>query len=419
MPALQPPRLEVVGDRHRVQPELLGAHGVGRELAGRELLRRRLVPDPQHRLAPHGDPSCPRRHTHGPAAPEPGVAWTQPTEPSVSAMATDLIDLTGHEQVAFCSDPDTGLRAIIALHDTALGPGPGRHPLPPVLLDGPGPRRRAAPVARHDEQERRRRARPRRRQGRHHRRPAPRQDPRAAARLRPVRRVPRRALRHGLRRRHLRRRHGRRRRVDPLGDGPLPRAGRRRRLLGAHGLRRLPGHARRRPARVGRADPRRAPGRRSPASARWGAGSPSTSSRTAPRWSSPTSTRMPCAALLRVHPPGARGRRRRRPGARAELDVFSPNALGGALDDETVDALRARVVCGGANNQLVSEGQGGTADRLRPAASPTPPTSSSTPAASSRSATSCTGSTWTGPASAPRRSSSTPSRCCATPMRRA
>ena len=40
-------------------------------------------------------------------------------------MATDLIDLAGHEQVAFCSDPDTGLRAIIALHDTSLGPGLG------------------------------------------------------------------------------------------------------------------------------------------------------------------------------------------------------------------------------------------------------------------------------------------------------
>jgi valine dehydrogenase (NAD+) len=49
---------------------------------------------------------------------------------------------------------------------------------------------------------------------------------------------------------------------------------------------------------------------------------------------------------------------------RAELDVFSPNALGGALDDETVAALRAEVVCGGANNQLASEGAGGTAERL-------------------------------------------------------
>ena len=49
---------------------------------------------------------------------------------------------------------------------------------------------------------------------------------------------------------------------------------------------------------------------------------------------------------------------------RQEVDVFSPNALGGALDDSTVEALQARVVCGGANNQLVSDGEHGTAARL-------------------------------------------------------
>lgn len=47
--------------------------------------------------------------------------------------------------------------------------------------------------------------------------------------------------------------------------------------------------------------------------------------------------------------------------ARTDLDVFSPNALGAALDDVTVEALRARVVCGGANNQLATPA---TADRL-------------------------------------------------------
>lgn len=39
-----------------------------------------------------------------------------------------------------------------------------------------------------------------------------------------------------------------------------------------------------------------------------------------------------------------------------ELDVYSPNALGGALTDEVVAALRARVVCGAANNQLAHAG---------------------------------------------------------------
>jgi len=35
-----------------------------------------------------------------------------------------------------------------------------------------------------------------------------------------------------------------------------------------------------------------------------------------------------------------------------ECDVFSPNALGGALNAQTIPRLRCRVVCGGANNQL-------------------------------------------------------------------
>ncbi len=47
------------------------------------------------------------------------------------------------------------------------------------------------------------------------------------------------------------------------------------------------------------------------------------------------------------------------------LDIYAPCALGGALDAVTVERLSARIVCGGANNQLVDEGPGGTADRLR------------------------------------------------------
>ena len=39
-----------------------------------------------------------------------------------------------------------------------------------------------------------------------------------------------------------------------------------------------------------------------------------------------------------------------------KLDVFSPNALGGALTDEVVEALTATIVCGGANNQLAHAG---------------------------------------------------------------
>jgi valine dehydrogenase (NAD+) len=36
----------------------------------------------------------------------------------------------------------------------------------------------------------------------------------------------------------------------------------------------------------------------------------------------------------------------------ASMDVYSPCALGGALNDETVPQLQARIVCGAANNQL-------------------------------------------------------------------
>jgi valine dehydrogenase (NAD+) len=40
----------------------------------------------------------------------------------------------------------------------------------------------------------------------------------------------------------------------------------------------------------------------------------------------------------------------------SEIDVYAPCALGGALDDRTVPALRAKVVAGAANNQLAHPG---------------------------------------------------------------
>ncbi|MCF6510027.1 Glu/Leu/Phe/Val dehydrogenase [Blastococcus sp. MG754426] len=47
---------------------------------------------------------------------------------------------------------------------------------------------------------------------------------------------------------------------------------------------------------------------------------------------------------------------------RTPHDVYAPCALGGALDEETVAALTGRIVCGGANNQLADPGAG---ERLR------------------------------------------------------
>ena len=40
----------------------------------------------------------------------------------------------------------------------------------------------------------------------------------------------------------------------------------------------------------------------------------------------------------------------------ADIDVYAPCALGGAVDDDTVEVLRARIICGGANNQLAHPG---------------------------------------------------------------
>jgi valine dehydrogenase (NAD+) len=41
---------------------------------------------------------------------------------------------------------------------------------------------------------------------------------------------------------------------------------------------------------------------------------------------------------------------------RAELDIYSPCAMGDALTDEVVEVLQARVICGAANNQLSHPG---------------------------------------------------------------
>ncbi len=41
---------------------------------------------------------------------------------------------------------------------------------------------------------------------------------------------------------------------------------------------------------------------------------------------------------------------------RADIDIYAPCALGGALTDEVAEVLRARIVCGGANNQLAHPG---------------------------------------------------------------
>ena len=161
----------------------------------------------------------------------------------------------------FCQDPQSGLRAIIAIYSTALGPALGGtrfYPYPDedaaladVLALSKAMAYKAACAGR----------RPRRRQGRHPRRPGDDEDRAAAARLRAHGRVARRPLLHGLRRRHLRPGHGRHRQGVAVRHRPLAGARRRRRQRGPHGVRRLPGHARCRPAHLGSPDAARQAGR--------------------------------------------------------------------------------------------------------------------------------------------------------------
>jgi valine dehydrogenase (NAD+) len=40
----------------------------------------------------------------------------------------------------------------------------------------------------------------------------------------------------------------------------------------------------------------------------------------------------------------------------SDIDVYAPCALGGALNDTSAATLRAKIVCGGANNQLAHPG---------------------------------------------------------------
>ncbi len=277
-------------------------------------------------------------------------------------MATDLVDLSGHEQVAFCSDPDTGLRAIIALHDTALGPGLGGtrfHPYPSTDLA-------------------------------------------LADVLRLSRAMSSKNALAGLD-------HGGGKAVI-IGD---PRTDKTPELLRAYGrfVESLGGRyvtasdvgtnvadmdivseqtrwaTGRSPELGGAGDSSLLTayglfqGMRATAQHVWGeptlrgrrvgvAGVGKVGRRLVEHLVADGAevivTDVDEDAVRRVVEGQDRVRAVRDVVdlVREELDVFSPNALGGALDDDTVAALRARVVCGGANNQLVTEGHGGTADRL-------------------------------------------------------
>ena len=270
-----------------------------------------------------------------------------------------------HEQVVFCHDPATGLRAIIGIYSTALGPGARRHPVLPVRVA----RRRRSPTCSTCRAAWRTRT------------PSPGSTTAAARPSSSA--TPRRDKTEALLRaygrfveclggryvtacdvgtyvadmdvvaRETRFATGRQRGDGGAGDssvltaygvfqgmragaehvwGTPTLAGRTvgiagvgkvgRRLGGAPARGRRDGRGHRRQRAGGRRGARRAP-----------AGRPSRP--TPRRWS------------------------------RADLDVYAPCALGGALDDEAVEALSAAIVCGAANNQLARPRvEHGTADRL-------------------------------------------------------
>src|ERR1700753_501801 len=47
------------------------------------------------------------------------------TAQTTSESLFDQMNAYGHQKIVFCNDPDTGLKAIIAIHDTTLGPALG------------------------------------------------------------------------------------------------------------------------------------------------------------------------------------------------------------------------------------------------------------------------------------------------------
>ena len=133
-----------------------------------------------------------------------------------------LPDFDAHEDVHFVTDEKCGLKAIIAVHSTHLGPAAGGCSLLALCEGRGGADRRAAAVARDELQECDGRAAARRRQVGDPRRREPDQDARHAPRLRQGGRAARRPLRHCRGRRDQRRRHDRDRAIDEISSPACP-----------------------------------------------------------------------------------------------------------------------------------------------------------------------------------------------------
>ena len=336
----------------------------------------------------------------------------------MTASSSSTSPMSQHEQVVFCHDEATGLRAIIAIYSTALGPAPRRHPLLPVRLRAG---QALADVLRLSA-------------GMAYKNAVAGLDlggGKAVIIGDPQRdKTPELLRAYG---RFVESLGGRYvtacdvgtyvadmdvvARDHPLGHRPLARGERRRRrLLGAHRLRRLPGHARRRPARVGRADPRGAHRSASPASARSGACSTGHLLEDgAERRRHRRQHGCRGATSVRVHPQ-VRGRRRHRDAGAPDsrrLRPLRPRRRARRRDRRGPDARRSSAAAPTTSSSTRARAAPPTASGARHHLRPRLPRQRRRRHPGQRRAARVRHSS--APASAPRPSSSTPSRCCATP----
>ena len=274
-----------------------------------------------------------------------------------STASTSSSSAPSTSRSSSATTPRPACKAIVAIHSTALGPGPRRHPLLPLRHDRRRGPRRPQPLARDVLQGRAGRPRPRRRQGRDHRRPGDATRPRrccaptaascsrsTAATTPPATSAP-----------------------TPTTWTSSPASAPSSPAAPSPTVAPATRRCSRRTASTRACGP--AP-RRSGAPRRWPA-APSASpasARSAATWSGTSSRTARGRGRHRRLPAGGRRDGRgeypsvtavaddRRAGRAPSIDVYAPCAMGGALTDEVVDVLTAKIVCGAANNQLAHPG---------------------------------------------------------------
>ena len=196
----------------------------------------RLRPRPNAPIAPRISPLSNTYHTLLAS-----FAMRETAGVGALSMIFETLDTFGHEQVVFCHNKDAGLKAIIAIHNTVLGPALGGLRMWPykteadalndVLRLSRGMTYKNAVAGLNIGGGK----------ARDHRRPGDRQVRGAVPRVRPVRRLAGRPLHHRRGRRHRRQRHGIRVPRDRVRHRRAPGARRLGRPLAVHRLRHAAG----------------------------------------------------------------------------------------------------------------------------------------------------------------------------------